>query len=67
MMIKNQNAVERVVRAVAGVGLFALGLAVVRGLVGIALAVVGAVLLFSGVVGFCHVYKFLHINTSKKA
>ena len=25
-----------------------------------------AVLIFSGSIGFCHVYKFFHIDTSKK-
>ncbi len=63
----NQNAVERVVRGIIGVALIAVGLLVVRGVFGIALGLIGAVLLFSGAVGFCHVYKVFHINTSKKA
>ena len=62
----NQNTVERVVRSVGGVALIAVGLLVVKGILGIVLGLVGAVLLFSGVIGFCHVYKVFHINTSKK-
>ena len=62
----NQNAVERIGRGVGGVALIAVGLIVVKGALGIVLGMVGAVLLFSGAVGFCHVYKVFHINTSKK-
>ena len=62
----NQNTVERVIRGVVGAVLIAVGLLLVRGIPGILLDVVGAVLIFSGVVGFCHVYKVFHIDTSKR-
>jgi Protein of unknown function (DUF2892) len=55
------------IRGVVGVGLIAVGLFMVKGVVGVLLGLVGAVLIFSGTVGFCHVYKVLHIRTSKKA
>ena len=63
----NQNTVERLIRGVIGAVLIAVGLLLARGILGILLDVVGAVLVFSGVVGFCHVYKVFHLDTSKKA
>lgn len=58
-MEKNIGPINRLIRVVLGVVLIAGGLFFVRGLLGIVLAMFGAVALFSGSVGFCHVYKFL--------
>lgn len=61
----NLCATDRVVRGIAGVILLVVGLFVVRGRKGIVLDALGATLLFSGSVGFCHVYSVLRIDTSK--
>jgi len=62
----NQNTAERVIRVVGGVGLAAAGLLWVRGWLGVLLALVGAVLIFSGSVGFCHVKQALRIGGAKR-
>jgi len=66
-MKANQSTIDRVIRGAVGVGLLFVGTVLVKGVFGIVLDVIGAVLLFSGFVGFCHVYKVFHIDTSKKA
>jgi uncharacterized membrane protein len=66
MRIKNTGTLDRVVRGVAGAVLILSGLVLVKGVLGVVLAAVGAVLLFSASIGFCHVYKFFHIDTSKR-
>lgn len=63
----NLGASDRVIRGVVGGILIAVGLFLVRGILGIVLSLLGALLIFSGTVGFCHVYKVLHIRSSKKA
>ena len=63
----NLNPVDRTVRVTAGVVLGVVGLLVIRGLLGVVVLLLGAVLVFSGWIGFCHVYKFFRIDTSKKA
>ena len=62
----NLGTLDRAIRGVGGVILIVVGLFVVRGLIGILLGLVGAVLVFSATVGFCHVYKVLRIRTSKR-
>ena len=62
----NLSNTDRTIRVIAGLLLAGAGILLVRGLVGILLALLGAVLIFSGSIGFCHVYKFFHIDTSKK-
>jgi hypothetical protein len=62
----NLSPVDRVIRCAGGALLAVLGLFAVRGWLGILLALLGAVFVFSGTVGFCHIYKVLHISTSKK-
>jgi len=66
-MKANQSTIDRAVRGIVGTGLLLVGIVLVRGVFGILLDVIGAVLLFSGAVGFCHVYKVFHVDTSKKA
>jgi hypothetical protein len=63
----NLGSIDRVIRGFAGVLLIVVGLFLVRGAIGVVLCLLGAVLIFSGVVGFCHVYKVLHIRTCRKA
>jgi hypothetical protein len=61
----NLSRTDRTVRIGLGVLAVVAGLAFVQGLLGIALALVGAVLVFSGTIGFCHVYKVLGIRTRR--
>ena len=60
----NLGAIDRVVRGVVGAILIAAGLFLVTGVARVVLCLLGAVLVFSGTVGFCHVYRFFHIRTS---
>jgi uncharacterized membrane protein len=62
----NLSPMDRAVRVFLGVALLGAGLIVVQGLPGAALDVVGAMLIFSGSVGFCHIYKVCGISTVKK-
>jgi len=63
----NLSAVDRTTRIVVGsVAIVAAALAM-RNVYGALLALAGALLVFSGTVGFCHVYKVLGIRTLKKA
>jgi len=62
----NLGPVDRVVRVVLGVALLGIGLIVVRGLTGVVLDLVGALLVFSGSIGFCHVCKVCGISTVRK-
>lgn len=62
----NLSTADRVIRIGVGVLAIAAAALAMRNLFGLALALVGAVLIFSGTVGFCHVYKVLGIRTLKK-
>jgi hypothetical protein len=65
-MKTNESAVDRVIRVVLGIVLLALYFTgFVTGGLGIALLVVGAVSLLTGIVGFCPLYSLLKINTNK--
>ena len=57
----NLGPVERVIRVVGGIALAGIGVFAIKGILGVVTAVVGAVLVFSGTVGFCHVKKFFGI------
>jgi hypothetical protein len=57
----NLSPVDRYVRVTVGVALLG------SGVLGMLLDVLGAVLAFSGVIGFCHVYRACGISTAKKA
>lgn len=63
----NLGSIDRVIRGVFGALLIAVGLLFLRGAIGVVLCLLGALLIFSSVRGFCHVCKVLHIDTSKKA
>lgn len=66
-MKSNEGTIDRVIRVLAGLGLaalawFALGLD--SGAIGgIIAAVVGAVLIITGLVGFCPAYKLVGLST----
>ena len=59
----NESHADRRVRAVVGVGLLALAVAVRRWL-GVFLALVAGLLLLSAWTGSCHVYKVLGLSTA---
>lgn len=61
----NESTTDRIIRVVAGLILAALSLGgVVTGTFGTVLIVLGAVLLLTGVTGFCPLYALLRIHTN---
>jgi Inner membrane protein YgaP-like, transmembrane domain len=65
-MKTNESALDRVIRVVLGLVLLALFLTgIVGGTLGIILVVVGAILLITGIIGFCPLYALLKIKTKK--
>jgi hypothetical protein len=65
-MKANESGLDRIIRAIAGIVLLALYFAgTVTGGLGIVVIVIGAILLLTGVVGFCPLYALLKINTKK--
>lgn len=63
----NEGTLDRAVRVVAGIVLLALVvLQVVSGAWLWIAAIVGAILLITGLVGFCPLYSLLKINTARK-
>jgi hypothetical protein len=62
----NQGSIDRAFRLVAAGVLIGLGLGVVRGPGGIAMAVVGVIPLLTGLSGFCPLYTLLGIDTSRR-
>jgi len=61
----NESNIDRVIRAVVGVVLLYLGLAVLSGTLAIVMDVLGVVLLATGAVGFCPLYAMLKLSTKK--
>ncbi len=65
-MFNNVGSVDRFLRLIASSAFLYLGLMIYPGsAIGIALDVVGAVALFSGLFGSCALYGLLGINTRK--
>lgn len=67
MFAQNEGAIDRALRIIVGLGL---GIAVFTLLTGawqIVAAVVAAILLLTGVVGFCPLYALLRINSRGRA
>jgi len=65
MKIKiNEGSIDRAVRLVVAGVLIGIGLGVVRGAGGIAMAAVGVIPLLTGLSGFCPLYALLRIDTS---
>ena len=63
MVMANEASWDRIARVVIGVGLLALGLLAVNGTLGIIMAVVGAILLVTGAIGWCPIYSILGLRT----
>ena len=63
----NLSPLDRAVRIALGIALVGTGVFLVHGVAGIVVGLIGAVLVFSGTIGFCHVYKACGICTAKKA
>jgi len=62
--MKNEASWDRIVRVVAGVGLVGFGIGVFASPWSWLVAVVGAVLLVTGIVGVCPLYAMLHLRTN---
>ena len=62
----NQGSIDRAMRLVAAGVLIGIGLGVVRGPGGFAMAAVGLIPLLTGLSGFCPLYALLGIDTSRR-
>jgi Protein of unknown function (DUF2892) len=60
---QNEGALDRIIRFVAGVGLGIVVLTALTGVWQIVAGAVAAILLVTGLVGFCPLYGLLHIDT----
>ncbi len=66
MSFANESGIDRIIRAVVGIVLIALAASsVVTGALGSIFWVVGAVLLLTGIIGFCPLYALLKIRTKQ--
>jgi len=66
-MKANEGVPDRVIRLLLAAVLIGVGLGVVRGPAGIAMAAVGAIPLLTGATGFCPLYVLLGINTRRSS
>jgi hypothetical protein len=65
-MKKNESSLDRVLRVIGGLALLILYFTqVVSDGLGIAFVVIGALLLVTGIVGFCPLYALLKTRTNK--
>ncbi len=64
-MKKNESIIDRVVRAILGIIIIYYAYASLVGAWAIVGYIVGIVLLFTAVTGFCYLYKVIGINTKK--
>jgi len=62
-MQANEGTVDRVLRVVIGLVLLGVGLSRVGGAGAVVAVVVGAVLLLTGLIGFCPLYRLFGIST----
>jgi len=66
-MKKNEGPVDRIIRVLVGIALIALGLlGIVSGVWMWVAYILGAILLLTGIVGFCPLYKLFKTSTAKK-
>lgn len=65
-MAKNESGTDRIVRAIAGIALVAAAFLLDASRFTVASYVVGVVLIFTAITGFCALYKVFGIDTSKK-
>ncbi len=66
MTFVNEAGWDRIARVVAGIVLLAVGFGVVGGTAGTVLGVVGLVPLLTGLVGYCPIYRLLHVSTNHR-
>jgi hypothetical protein len=65
-MKKNESGLDRIIRVILGAALVVLSVfQVLSGTLGIVSLVVGAILLITGLIGFCPLYALLKIRTNK--
>ena len=63
----NEGRTDRIIRIVLGIVMLVLGIAVLpAGWLAWVVNVLGAILLVTGIVGFCPLYALLKLNTLKK-
>jgi hypothetical protein len=66
MFKANETKLDRIVRVVLGIVLLSLSLSgLAAGTMGVVLAVLGGILLVTGVAGYCLIYKLFHFSTIK--
>jgi len=63
--MQNENKNDRIIRAIAGAVLLALGFMVLGGTSQLIAYVAGGALIFTAITGFCLLYKLFGINTNK--
>lgn len=62
----NLSRKDRFIRGAVGVALVLAGTLLLDGAYGVTVVLLGALIVFSASVGFCHVYKVLHLSTLRK-
>jgi hypothetical protein len=66
-MKRNESGLDRIIRVVVGLVFIVLFAVMASGWLGWLLLVLGAILLGTGIIGFCPLYAALKINTNKNA
>lgn len=65
-MKTNESSLDRIIRVIVGIVLLALFFTnTVAGTLGIVFVILGAILLLTGLIGFCPLYALLKIRTNK--
>lgn len=59
----NEGLIDRIIRAILGIGLILGALFLVQGLLKIILIIVGVILIITAITGFCGLYALFGINT----
>lgn len=67
MPSRNEGTIDRVIRVIVGIALLIVAFGVASGVWAAVAGVVGAIALVTGVVGFCPLYRLLHVDTSRTA
>jgi uncharacterized membrane protein len=62
-MKQNEGTIDRIIRFILGIVLIYIGFSMQFDTVGIILTVIGIVLIFTAVTGFCALYTLLKIST----
>ena len=65
MFSANESATDRIVRAIGGVLLLAVGWFLTGGVLRIVLLVLGVVALFTALTGFCLIYRLFGFSTKR--